>query len=131
MGRYRSSGTREAAIAEPTSPAVRAKLPNKAIKRRRKRIGKTTLTRQARTTRTNRREPSGISPSDAPSDQQTEDAIGWAREADPETLIASTTAKRAAAPTRREQVALARRVRRPVLVLLSPAKTTPVSPAVG
>jgi len=54
------------------------------------------------------------------STKQIEDAIGWAHETDPETLIASSIAERATAATRRDQLALARRVRCPVLVISAP-----------
>ncbi len=54
------------------------------------------------------------------STKQIEDAIGWAHETDPETLIASTIAALAAPATRRDQLALARRVRCPVLVISGP-----------
>ena len=54
------------------------------------------------------------------STKQIEDAIEWAHETDPETLIAAATADLAAPPTRRDQTALARRVRCPVLVISSP-----------
>jgi pimeloyl-ACP methyl ester carboxylesterase/predicted glycosyltransferase len=54
------------------------------------------------------------------STKQIEDAIGWAQETDPESLIASVLADRAAPPTRRAQLALARRVQCPVLVVSAP-----------
>ena len=54
------------------------------------------------------------------STKQIEDAIGWAHETDAETLIASTIAERAAPATRHDQLALARRVRCPVLVISGP-----------
>lgn len=54
------------------------------------------------------------------STKQIEDAIQWTHETDPETLIAAATADLAAPPTRRDQTALARRVRCPVLVISSP-----------
>jgi predicted glycosyltransferase len=54
------------------------------------------------------------------STKQIEDAIGWARETDPESLIASVTADRAAPAKRRDQLALARRVQCPVLVVSAP-----------
>jgi pimeloyl-ACP methyl ester carboxylesterase/predicted glycosyltransferase len=56
----------------------------------------------------------------AHSTKQIEDAIGWAHETDPETLIASAIAEQAAPATRRDQLALARRVRCPVLVISGP-----------
>ncbi len=46
-----------------------------------------------------------------------EDAVGWAMETDPETLILTILADAAAPVTRRDQLALARRVRCPVLVI--------------
>ena len=54
------------------------------------------------------------------STKQIEDAIGWALETDAETLIASAVADGAAPATRRDQLALARRVRCPVLVISGP-----------
>jgi pimeloyl-ACP methyl ester carboxylesterase len=54
------------------------------------------------------------------STKQMEDAIGWALETDAETMIASTIADMATPTTRREQTALARRVRCPVLVISAP-----------
>ena len=54
------------------------------------------------------------------STKQIEDAIAWAHETDPETLIASALAPRGTPSTRRDQLELARRVRCPVLVLSSP-----------
>ena len=51
------------------------------------------------------------------STKQIEDAIGWAHETDPESLIASTVAAGAAPATRRAQLALAGRVRCPVMVI--------------
>jgi pimeloyl-ACP methyl ester carboxylesterase len=54
------------------------------------------------------------------SSKQIEDAIGWARETDAETLIASAIADGAAASTRRAQMTLARRVHCPVLVISGP-----------
>jgi pimeloyl-ACP methyl ester carboxylesterase len=54
------------------------------------------------------------------STKQIEDAIEWALETDAETLIASTLGDLAAPATRREQTALARRVRCPVLVISAP-----------
>jgi pimeloyl-ACP methyl ester carboxylesterase len=54
------------------------------------------------------------------STKQIEDAIGWALETDAETLIASTLGDLAAPATRREQTALARQVRCPVLVISAP-----------
>ena len=54
------------------------------------------------------------------STKQIEDAIGWAHETDPETLIAVTAGAMAAPTTRRDQTALARRVRCPVLVVSAP-----------
>jgi pimeloyl-ACP methyl ester carboxylesterase/predicted glycosyltransferase len=60
------------------------------------------------------------------STKQIEDAIGWAHQTDAETLIASTIANMAAPATRRDQLALARRVRCPVLVISAPNdKITP------
>jgi pimeloyl-ACP methyl ester carboxylesterase len=53
------------------------------------------------------------------STKQIEDAIGWALESDPDTLIASTVGDLGAPATRRDQTALARRVRCPVLVISS------------
>ena len=46
-----------------------------------------------------------------------EDAVGWALDTDPESVILSMLAKHAAPDTRRDQLALARRVRCPVLVV--------------
>ncbi|MGQ0632550.1 MAG: alpha/beta fold hydrolase [Sporichthyaceae bacterium] len=46
-----------------------------------------------------------------------EDAVAWAMECDPETLIRSWAADNAAPPSRRAQLALARRVQVPVLVI--------------
>ena len=46
-----------------------------------------------------------------------EDCVGWAHETDGETLALSVLAGVAAPPTRRDQVALARRLRCPVLVI--------------
>ena len=46
-----------------------------------------------------------------------EDAVGWGMETDPETLILTILADAAAPVTRRDQLALARRVRCPVLVI--------------
>jgi pimeloyl-ACP methyl ester carboxylesterase/predicted glycosyltransferase len=58
---------------------------------------------------------------DAPhSTKQIEDGVGWAQETDPETLILSAIADRAAPFNRRDQLALARRVRCPVLVISAP-----------
>jgi pimeloyl-ACP methyl ester carboxylesterase len=54
------------------------------------------------------------------STKQIEDGIGWGLQTDAETLIASTTADLAAPATRRDQFALARRVRCPVLVISAP-----------
>jgi pimeloyl-ACP methyl ester carboxylesterase/predicted glycosyltransferase len=54
------------------------------------------------------------------STKQIEDAIGWAHETTPGCLIASAVAAGAAAPTRRAQLELARRVRCPVLVVSAP-----------
>lgn len=54
------------------------------------------------------------------STKQIEDAIGWAHETDAECLIASALADGAAPATRRDQLALARRVRCPVLVISAP-----------
>jgi pimeloyl-ACP methyl ester carboxylesterase/predicted glycosyltransferase len=54
------------------------------------------------------------------STKQVEDAIGWAYETDPETLMASTVADLAAPATRRDQLALASRVRCPVVVISGP-----------
>jgi pimeloyl-ACP methyl ester carboxylesterase len=54
------------------------------------------------------------------STKQMEDAIGWALETDADTMIASTIAHMATPTTRREQTALARRVRCPVLVISAP-----------
>jgi pimeloyl-ACP methyl ester carboxylesterase/predicted glycosyltransferase len=56
----------------------------------------------------------------AHSTKQIEDAIGWALETDAETLIAGTVADYATAATRRHQLALARRVQCPVLVVSAP-----------
>ncbi len=52
--------------------------------------------------------------------KQIEDATGWALETDAETLLASTLGTLAAPATRREQTALARRARCPVLVISAP-----------
>ena len=54
------------------------------------------------------------------STKQIEDGIGWGLETDPETLIASIVGDLAAPATRREQRALALRVRCPVLVISAP-----------
>lgn len=54
------------------------------------------------------------------STKQIEDAIAWAHETDPESLIASTMSDQAAPATRRAQRALAQRVRCPVVVIGSP-----------
>ena len=54
------------------------------------------------------------------STKQIEDAIGWAHETDAETLVLSALAENAAPVTRRDQVALAQRVRCPVLVISAP-----------
>lgn len=54
------------------------------------------------------------------STKQLEDAIGWALETDAKTLIASVLSDLAAPATRRDQLALARRVRCPVLVISAP-----------
>jgi len=54
------------------------------------------------------------------STKQIEDSIGWAHETDADTLIASAVAPGAAPSTRRAQIALARRVRCPVLVISAP-----------
>ena len=54
------------------------------------------------------------------STKQVEDSIAWAHETDVEALIASAVADGAAPATRSEQIALARRVRCPVLVLTGP-----------
>jgi pimeloyl-ACP methyl ester carboxylesterase len=54
------------------------------------------------------------------STKQFEDGVEWALQTDAETMIASTIADLAAPATRREQAALARRVRCPVLVISSP-----------
>ena len=54
------------------------------------------------------------------STKQIEDAVGWGLETDADTLIASAIGDFAAPATRRAQMALARRVRCPVLVISSP-----------
>jgi pimeloyl-ACP methyl ester carboxylesterase len=54
------------------------------------------------------------------STKQIEDAIGWGLETDAKTLIASVLGELAAPATRRDQLALARRVRCPVLVISAP-----------
>ena len=54
------------------------------------------------------------------STKQIEDAVAWALETDAETLIASTLADDAAPRTRRDQLALARRVQCPVVVISAP-----------
>ena len=54
------------------------------------------------------------------STKQIEDAIGWGLETDAETLIASVLGDLAAPATRRDQLALAGRVRCPVLVISAP-----------
>ena len=54
------------------------------------------------------------------STKQIEDSVQWGLETDGEILIASILGDHAAPATRREQVALARRVRCPVLVISSP-----------
>jgi pimeloyl-ACP methyl ester carboxylesterase len=54
------------------------------------------------------------------STKQLEDSVEWGLETDAETLIASILGDHAAPATRREQTALARRVRCPVLVISSP-----------
>ena len=66
------------------------------------------------------------------STKQIEDAMGWAFETDAESLIASAAADLAAPATRRDQRALARRVRCPVLVISAPDDaTTPYADAVA
>jgi len=57
------------------------------------------------------------------STKQIEDAIGSALETDADTLIASVPGDLAAPATRRDQLALARRVRCPALVISSPNDT--------
>ncbi len=59
----------------------------------------------------------GIATSEAHSTKGFDDMVGWALETDPETLILSLTGDLAAPVTRRAQVALARRVQCPVLVI--------------
>jgi len=54
------------------------------------------------------------------STKQIEDAIGWAHETDAETLLLSALGASAAPATRRDQIALARRVSCPVLVISAP-----------
>ena len=54
------------------------------------------------------------------STKQIEDGIGWAHEADVEALIASAVGRGAAPSTRRDQLALARKVSCPVLVVSAP-----------
>src|SRR5271165_2197881 len=54
------------------------------------------------------------------STKQIEDGIGWAHETNAETLVAVTDGALAAPTTRRDQTALARRVRCPVLVISGP-----------
>jgi len=51
------------------------------------------------------------------STKQIEDAIAWAHETDGATLAASALGERAAPPTRKDQIALAKKVRCPVLVI--------------
>ena len=66
------------------------------------------------------------------STKQIEDAIGWALETDAESMIASVGTDLAAPATRRDQRALARRVRCPVLVISAPDDaTTPHADAVA
>ena len=72
------------------------------------------------------------------STKQIEDAIEWALETDAEALIASTVGDLAAPATRRDQLALARRVRCPVLVICgtndvntSPADADALAKATG
>jgi pimeloyl-ACP methyl ester carboxylesterase/predicted glycosyltransferase len=54
------------------------------------------------------------------STKQIEDAIGWARDTDGATMIASTLGPEAAPLTRRDQTALARSTRCPLLVISAP-----------
>jgi pimeloyl-ACP methyl ester carboxylesterase len=54
------------------------------------------------------------------STKQIEDGIGWGLETDAEALIANTIADLAAPATRHDQLALAHRVRCPVLVISAP-----------
>jgi len=54
------------------------------------------------------------------STKQIEDAIAWAHETNPDSLVASAISDQAAPATRRAQRALARRVQCPVVVLSSP-----------
>jgi pimeloyl-ACP methyl ester carboxylesterase/predicted glycosyltransferase len=56
----------------------------------------------------------------AHSTKQIEDAVGWGHEADVESLIASAVAEPAAPATRADQLALAARVRCPVVVVSAP-----------
>jgi predicted glycosyltransferase len=64
------------------------------------------------------------------STKQIEDATAWAHETDAETLIASVLAEKAAPMTRRDQQALARRVKCPVVVISSRNdKVTPYADA--
>jgi pimeloyl-ACP methyl ester carboxylesterase len=58
------------------------------------------------------------------STKQIEDAIRWALETDAETLIATVVADRGTPGTRRDQLALARRVRCPLLVISAPNDAT-------
>ena len=54
------------------------------------------------------------------STKRIDDVIGWAQETDAETLIASVLGEPAAPAARRDQLALAGRVRCPVLVISAP-----------
>lgn len=54
------------------------------------------------------------------STKQLDDAIGWGLETDAKTLVASVLGDLAAPATRRDQMALARRMRCPALVISSP-----------
>jgi pimeloyl-ACP methyl ester carboxylesterase len=54
------------------------------------------------------------------SSKQLQDAIAWAHDTDADALIAATSGDLAAPATRRDQTALARRVRCPALVISAP-----------
>lgn len=59
----------------------------------------------------------GMATSEAHSTKGFDDVVGWGLETDPDTLAMTVLADAAAPVTRRAQLALARRVRRPVLVI--------------
>src|SRR5204863_172443 len=59
----------------------------------------------------------GAATSEAHTTKVFDDAVGWSMETDPDTLVRTWRAENAAPFTRRDQLALARRVRCPVLVI--------------